>query len=471
MTSLVAICLAVLSPARDDIRACIADLERNVPQQNWTSTRYLSLSGTDPEHADELRAMCSFVVNSISRSAVIVRPVAVDGGRLLRLDLVRLDPTTSHGFGRDEAQQSAAVPLTQAWESLVSDDPYYHIRSQVIDPATSKTAEVYTDGGWVDLAAAAKLREMTGSGGAVLRADWFVAVACQPPHYYTLAGVPGKRDQWFAELGLDAETIIRLRANRGANLTISGITGSLRRISRWPGPLGYIWHTYDTADAVADKDPFRNPTFTNKFDAGEHIAARANGMLSYALFDFAGKRQNGVPPNIAVDDTIHPATELVPMLSCIRCHAVGDGAKPAGGLRSFYDEQSKLLAGQVRLYANDPVTLEKLAAFYGRQERLQRELDRDREDYERAVERTTGLDAQKSANALAGVFRRYALELVDLETAARELGLSAEDARTRLAGASDIVILSLLEGGRVQRKQWEQAYAEAALLGFERGKP
>jgi hypothetical protein len=307
---------------------------------------------------------------------------------------------------------------------------------------------------------------MTGSGGALLRADWFVAHACQPPHYYTLAGIPETRDAWLRQLGFHAREIIDLRANRGANLTRSGVTGNLRRISRWAGPLGAIWNTYDTAEADADKDPFRNPTFTSKFEAGEHIASRGNGMLSYALFNFEGRRQNGVPPNIAVDDTVHPATELVPMLSCVRCHAAGGGARPTGGLLSFADEQSKLLEGQVRLLADDPETLEKLAAFYGRQEQLQRELDRDREDYELAVKRATvHYNAHDAALALGRVHREYALELVDLPAAALELGLTIEDARTRLAGASDVVILSLLEGGKVQRKQWEQAYAEAALLG------
>ena len=434
------------------LRAAVDDVQLRVALQQRATTRYVALYPLPESSWDEARAVVSFVVNSVSRSAQIVRPRVVpgSGGGLLRLDIERLAPDAA------EARRWLNV-----WERMVADDPYFHLKTEALDPANGRRRVVLTDGGWVDLAMAARLRHWTGSRGAVVRADWFVAQATVPPLYYEFAGVPKRKADWLEQLGVDAVAIKRLGANRGANLFRSGVTDKPRRLSRWNSLLGAIWNTYDTAGGDATKDVFRNPTFTVRFDAGEHIATRANGLLEYALFDSKGIRQDAVPPEIAIDDTVSPPVPLVPMLSCVRCHGVGD----EDGLRSFTDDQSRLLAsGRVALLVDDRQRLTALELFYGRQARLQRELERDRDDYRHAVGAATGgMSPSDVARELAAMYETYVVGGVKPAQAARELGLSVAQFRRAMSGSVDPIVLALVEGLSVQRDQWEASFAEAAL--------
>ena len=440
----VALPLFAANPA-SELAAALDDLQRNVPPTEWRTTRYLSLYGVPPDDRTTYRSVASFTLNSLSRQARRVAPDVVDGdgGTLLRIDL-------------DELK----LP-TDAWEALVADrEPYWHITTDVLDPQTHKRSTVFTDGGWLDLDAARRLREATHSGGALVRGDWFIAKAATPPHYYRLAGIGGTLAEWHELVGVDKKAILALRANRGANLFRSGVTRKPRRISRWQGPAGGVWQTYDTFGDDPRKDPIRNPTFSGGYDASEHIAAKPNGLFWFALFDAQGKRQDSVPDRLAKDDSDpHGDGVLVPMLSCVRCHV-------EDGLRPFVDDQQRLLAGDVKLFAADDDIADVLAAFYD-VARLEVQAARDREDYAAAVAKATGgMTTKQLAAALADVYRRYQNDLVDPAAASRELGV---DDLGSLRASRDPILLALAIGGSVQRQQWEASFAEAALLAAGNG--
>jgi len=365
-------------------------------------------------------------------------PAVVGDGSLVRIDL------------------AAYAIESKSWESLIADlEPVFHVRSQAVNPTTGKVETVYTDAGHVGLEWAAALRQMTGSTGAIVRADWFIVRATSPPHYYSLAGVPDTLDGWYKSLGADAETIVKLRANKGANLFRSGVTHKPRRLTRWQGPLGGVWQTYDSEESRdVRKDPFRTPGFDGAADAGEHIATKANGLHLFGLYSLPdGKRQDAVPDRIAKDDSDPLADgRLVASVSCIRCHI-------ESGLRPFHNDMKAILARGVDL-ATTPEEADKLAAFYTT-DKLERQLDRDREDYADAVLKATGgkLDAKKLPDAVARVVREYQYYQVDLATAKRELGGVAG-----LQRSSDPYILAIVTGHKINRAQWEGSYAEAAFL-------
>lgn len=448
-TILAALCCATPS---GEVRAALLDLKQHVPAESRLTTRYVTFYALPESQWSSGRAVVSFVLNSVSRSSVIVVPDVVPGsrGRLLRIDVARL-----------ARRKEDLTAWLRAWEHMVEDDPYFHLKTVVLDPRDGKRRTVLTDGGWVNLARAAKLRRFCGSSGAIVRADWFVSRACVTPLYYEFAGIPERKEPWLRRLGIDAKTIVRLDANRGANLLRSRVTDKPRRLSRWSAPHGAVWNTYDSDGLDQTKDVFRNPTFAVGFDAGEHIATRANGLLEYALFNARGVRQDAVPPEIAIDDTVSPPVPLVPMLSCVRCHAADGG----DGLRSFADDQSRLLADGVELLVQDGRQLQSLESFYGRQRRLKRELQRDREDYREAVAQATGgMTPAKIAAALAGMFRAYVTEEVTLERAAREVGLTAERFRVLMGRSVDPLLLALVEGIPIRPAQWEASYAAAAIL-------
>jgi hypothetical protein len=376
---------------------------------------------------------------------------------------------------------------------------------------------VTTDGGWTDLAAAERLRNATHSIGALLRADCFIANVTIPPRYYEFAGIADNENDFVKSLGLDRAVVDRLRANAGANIIISGVTGKPRRVIWSQGPLGGVYATLDVQQVDAERDPLRRPvsivegrgsriegrenpkanpsphasrssSLAFRFDASEWFAVAPNGLWRTALFDAAGKRQDAVPDRVAKDTSDpHGDGIVVPMLSCIRCHR-------ESGLRPFSDDQTRLLAGRVDLFSDDPKIVQRAAEFYD-EPRLQRQMKFDRETYAAAVARATvlefapkgvgsGLHETRSpaeralpktspdpialqpdqlADALADVVRNYSYLPVTLELAAREVGLTPETFRAAMFTTQDPIILTLLEGRPVLRGQWDSSFAEAAL--------
>ena len=320
---------------------------------------------------------------------------------------------------------------------------------------------VTTDGGWVDLQAAARLRAATRSAGALLRADYFVTQATIPPRYYEFAGVPESESEFLKSLGVDQKVIDRLRANAGANLIISGVTAKPRRIVWSQGPLGGVYSTLDVERVDAPHDPLRRPISVAglefQYDVSEWFAVAPNGLWRTALFNAAGRRQNAVPDRVA-KDTSDPLGDgiVVPLVSCIRCHR-------EAGLRPFADDQTRLLAGGVDLYSYDPDIVQRAVEFYD-EPRLQRQMQFDRQTYADAVRRaTSGMKPEEVADALAEVVRNHSYLPVTIEQAAREVGLTLTEFRIALAATRDPVILLLLEGRPVLRGQWESSFAEAAL--------
>jgi hypothetical protein len=177
------------------MRSAVADLQQQPPEAR-AGIRYLTLYSIDVDDRAEAIKVASYVLNSLSRTRAIIKPAVVTP-TLVRFSIAEYAP---------RPQEYAA--WVGAWERLAESDPYFHLRTQVIaddrsvhgklsSNAASSSAThspsaaiktVTTDGGWVDLAAAAQLRAATQSVGALLRADDFIARATIAPRYYEFAG-------------------------------------------------------------------------------------------------------------------------------------------------------------------------------------------------------------------------------------------------------------------------------------------
>ncbi len=444
-------CTAILFAAApfvgpaDELRAAVDDLETRVAVEVRSHMRYVTFYHLPPAERRRAGAVLSLVLNSVSRADVIVRPepVPASNDRLWRFSLADYH-----------------LPA-DVWELLASHDPYFHLRTRVQAASLPQAAlqEVFTDGGWLDLSAAARLRTLTGSGGALLRGDYFVTQATTTLEggvYYELAGIADTEEAFFTSIGLDIDTVDRLRADAGANTFRSLVTFKPRRIVRRQGPLGGAWHTYDTAAATPERDPIRNP-FDFVYDAGEHIAAKRNGLHLYALFDRAGRRQASVPDNIAKDTSDpHGSGIVAPLISCVRCHL-------EDGLRPVANDQRRLLDAGIEVFAERPRDAERLAAFYFAD--LEKQLRRDREDFAQAVASATGgLSGAAASAALAELVDRYRNDMVDAPRAAAELGIAVETLRAAFRASHDPILQALAADIAVDRKQWEASFAEAALL-------
>lgn len=446
----------ILTPLNVELLSTCADAA--ALEGAGTQARYLTMYAVPASKRDQVYAAVSLAMNSFSTSAEIHKPLRVSD-TLIRIDL--------GNYIRTKADFEA---LSKAWEATASNDPYFHLRTRVVPPGGKKPVEVVTDGGWVDLAAAAKLRTLTGSAGALLRADWWLATVTQPPAYYQFAGIPETRTEYFKSLGIVEATVLDLQAATAANIDRSGISDKPRRIIREAGPLGALYVTIDSATVKAAADPFRNPAFKGlAFDAGEYINGRANGLHGYALYLANGNRADAVDPKIATDFTAHPPGPVIPMLSCVACHHVKNGEDEEAGLRSFRDEQRELLTDPRILTATSKAVAREVRALYSRQESLQRAILRDREDYTEAVLAATGLGPGAAGAAMVDSARGFLQDDVTPSVACRELGIEAGDdpaaaIKATLAAGQDVALVRLGTGRSVQRGQWESAWSEAALL-------
>lgn len=438
--------LAVGAGPNEALAAVEADLTA-LPAIARPTARYAWLGNLPAGERTMAEAALGLAVNLASRRPRITRwQAASSDGSLWRLDL-----------------ESVGWPV-ESWETVIREggEPYFHLRTEVLEPGTGKRQVVFTDGGWLDLERAARVRAWTGSAGAVTRGDWLfskIATTFDGGFYYDLAGVAGKSaDEIYGELGIDFVRTNALLAEGWANLWRSAVTGKARRIRWRRGALGSAYKTEDYASNTAEKDPFRNP-LGGQPDASEHfVFGPTEGLPRMLVFDGANRLQRTVPDVIAKDHTDAHGNGgiLAPWLSCVTCHR-------QQLLEPFVNDERELLAGGVDLLFSDRDTAERAAAFYERD--LERQLARDREDWGAATAKASGgLEFAEAAEASGTLYRRYAAELVGPERAREELGIEAALSWPEVvAGSSDPVWLALGSGRSVQRKQFEASFAEAAL--------
>lgn len=456
-----------LTPA-ESVRAAVADIE-SLPSAVRAQTRYLQLLGSDDKLLIQQAKAVSYLLNSVSRARPIATPVRVgDGGRLVRINLAAY---------ADLKKSDSYKELFAAWEKLAETDPYFHLRTQVVvaphvsGPSSVVSGDgqrtkdngpklVTTDGGWVDLKAAATLKQHSTSFGAILRADYFAAQVAGSA-YYDWADVPAKEADFFKQFGVDTAVLGSLAADSAANMLRSGVTRKPRRIIHRPGAFGGVWQTKDVDAESPDRDPLRNPIDVHgqkfNYQASELFALGANRLWRVAIFDGAGNRADTVADKVAKDYTGDGI--IRPMLTCIRCHERNGGT---GGLQPFHDDQTDLLAtAGVSSYL--PEVVQRLAEVYDNPA-LGRALTRDREDYAQAVARSTGgMTPGEAADALAALYSGYLDEQVTPARAAAELGVEPGELAKALSASTDPIALALAAGKAVNRAAWESTFADAAL--------
>ncbi len=424
--------------------------------------RYVTLPGATVEERRRNAMAVSYLLNSIGRSRLIVvpRPTS-DDWQLLQIDLA------AYANAEDA---TSYTELFEAWELLAKEDPYWHLRTEVAD-VDATPEQVTVDGGWIGIEHAKKLRELTGSYGAVLRADFFCA-AVGERHYYRWSGIADTEDGMLKQLGIDANTVANLAAQPSANMLRSNVTRKPRRIIYRPGALGATFQTKDVDKETPATDAVRNPltigTQTFEYAATEWFVARANGLWGTAIFDAAGKRQDAVGDAIAKDhqDVAYGDGIVRPFWKCMRCHEAGG----AGGLQPFVDDQSFLLS-VAGIGAADAGTVQRITELYD-PARLGKAMARAREDYEAAVVAATqGLGPTEAVEVLVELIVAYRDRPVTPEVAAAELGLTLEQLPTALVGTSDPILLALIHGRSVNRSAFESSYAEAAVLVAGKTKP
>ncbi len=250
-----------------------------------------------PEELDSAASVFSVVLNSLSRKAAIVKPVAADPGRTLwRFRLADV------GWGEDD------------WDEVIAHDPYC-VRS--------------------NKAAHRAVYDRLRTEGVVVRGDWFLATATKPPLYERLLDIPQTLQELEDDLGIDINANLN-RARPDAiriGFRSSGVSANNRMIERHKlRNGGFFWISYDFASNEDDADLRENPlgpqaanekNFNRVFqhDGGEVIYSLPNGMQAYLLINAAGQRIDQAPKEIVKDARRRPGA-VENGISCIGCHGV-----------------------------------------------------------------------------------------------------------------------------------------------------
>jgi TPR repeat protein/mono/diheme cytochrome c family protein len=296
------------------LQAMAKDLTEADPKRR-VSFRYLTITnlfnaGADSASLDRFREAISKLINSLSWSPNIYRPVAVDENRTVyRLDLEALSGPDGRGW------------RPETWEEILRRYPYG------IDYGTVLANQV---------------TRLTGTTVAFVRADWFAFEATQQPLYNQLIGLPSNATALESRLGVNVRVNILAGHVARAGFMDSGVSANNRlverhEIAKWRG--GY-WRSYDFKNSAGARDLRTHPlgprslasvltensrSAVFEHDGGEVIFSLPNGMQGYMLVDSNENRLEAGPSEV-VFDSLKNSTKrgvIVNAVSCMGCHASG----------------------------------------------------------------------------------------------------------------------------------------------------
>lgn len=397
------------------------DLTR-LPERQRRFARYLTLAhlaraGHAPENLEQLRQALAKLVNSLSWHPRIAKPEPIDASRTIyRLDL------------------RAYRWSDRAWERLASASPY----------RLGEESDLFRE--------SARLSQ---SDRPLLRADWFLANASRPPFYEDFLQLPSTDRALERLVQVDLVRNLENDDALRAGFNDSGVARNNRLIERHDAAFGAYWRSYDFADNRDRQNLFRHPLGPNaggsgfRHDGGEIIFNLPNGLQGYLLVDALGRKIDRAPVDI-VSDPAAPDRQVVNGLSCMSCHVHGILAKD-DQVRAHVRKNPDAFSNEDR---------QAISALYVPAAVMRSRMEEDRKRFDSALE-LAGVTLVEPDPVSTWV-RRYE-GVIDLKTAAAEVGLTEKDFADRLGREPSLrqSLGSLLApGGTAQRSLWEDRFPE-----------
>ena len=395
------------------------------------------------DRLSRMRAGLSKVLNSMHWKANIVRPRQVDRlGTVFSIDIRDLD------WDRKGAEKE------DRWNEMMKRYPYGLAHADPNDPKIEKMDN--------------EIFKLAGSLPAIMRADWFVARATRPPLYELVLRLPNTASELENKLGLDVnDNLTRSRAAR-AGFSKSFVSSQNRLVERHDALYGAYWKSYDFRKGSTKGDLIQFPLgpdpgpgdaaifkdFAFRHDGGEMIFHLPNGLQAYFLSDGKGKFIDKGPADVVSDPNQRSGTaEIVNGLSCMCCHN-------KGLIDSVRDDVRKgtAVSGEA---------LTRVRKLYPSRERMQRLIEEDNERYGAALAKAiqpflADSDRSKPADTVSEPVNEILVKQynpdVSLNTAALELGVSAEQLKAAIAKSESLRELGLrilTTGGGIKRDLWD----------------
>ena len=425
---------AVLQAVRDDLRA--ADEPHRRSLRYFTLAHLHNNPNVSASDLRLVRAGLAKALNSLSWQPDLVLPRAVDPDQtVFAVDVGEL------GWEREDL-----------WRAVLREYPYGLSYAGSRNPRLRRLDQ--------------EIAAETDCDLAVVRADWFVALATQPPLYHTLLELP--RDARALEERLHVDVLADFRDGRlaRAGFAASGVSGQNRLVERHKAAHGAYWKSYDFKARTPrnvltrfplgpefDDHPFPQQAFRQA--GGELIFNLPNGLQGYLLVNAKDERIDAGPVEIVSDALKTAGTPaVINGLSCMSCHK--------HGMIPFKDaiRDGTAVGGDA---------LRLVQQLYPPQATLDRLVQEDGKRFLGALERATGPFLQAGADReqplrdfaepVGEVARAYLLKDLGPAEAAYELGLERpEQLRSLIEGSAALRALGLapLAAGRtIRRDEWE----------------
>ncbi len=194
------------------------------------------------------------------------------------------------------------------------------------------------------------VKDRLGTQVPIVRADWFLFTASQPPLYHTLLDIPASEQELETRLAFNSTTNIRNVNVLRSGFANSGVANYNRVIERHNTSFGAYWKSYDFSSETGRQDILLNPlgpsivyepdltqivgNRTFQHAGGEVIFHLPNRMQAYLLVNAAGKRLDQAPIEIVTDPN-QPDRVVTNGVSCNTCHVTGFIHTP-DNVRSLY---------------------------------------------------------------------------------------------------------------------------------------
>jgi hypothetical protein len=422
---------------------------RSLPADKHRQLRFLDLTHLPKDQWGDAYRVLSFHLNSLSRESDLVRPIALEGGALLAIDL--------RDYGIDRL----------VYGRLATVDPYYHVQVDVTSAGKTQRQPLHAP--WL-LPHLQDLSTLVQSQVPIVRGDWFVyQTAVQAERvagYYDLLGL-GKKDSDFLKLiGANPPEAKRLKLEQAASIAQSTVALHNRGIMRQQAMTGGHWATLDFKTSTNRQNTARllaGDTEPPAGDASEQYGVLPNRLFAYWLQDAKGDRQDFAPPDIASDGRSTSTDRRVhPMLSCVRCHQPG--------LQDLNDFARQLYRGPLQLVSPDYERLKRLRQLYLSD--LAAQVAEDNARFAAAVAATNGLTPIENSRLYAAFWEQYADVPVRPALAAQELGVTEEHLVRRVreyvaaGGVVDPVVASYAQTVPlpIRREHYEEIYSVLQTL-------
>lgn len=377
------------------------DIQSNIAAADQIQVRYFTLHvpnnvGVSENDLDSMRKALFKTINSLSRSPVVVKPVAVDAKKLVYR--VKLD------------EMGLPIPV---FEAVMND--FYPFSQQYLSNVSDAASVLASQND-------SSLRVATGSNNYLIRADWFIATATLPVPYERLLQLGVNQNALDQQLGVNV--LANINANRviRSGFRNSGMSPQNRIIERHSQVNGLAyWTSYDFSSSAATANIFNNPlgpvtlNGTKEFthESAGIMFQLANGMFAYRVLDNAGAALDKAPTNTVSQNTA-PSEFLSAMangISCMSCHNAG--------LIHKRDEIRPYAQANVADFTQ--VEFEKILNLFPEERIFKETLDKDNAFYFNALSQL-GIDPKKP-DPVSQTFRFYNRSLSKVDVG-EELGVS-----------------------------------------------